>query len=417
MDTTLRYLLFIRLVVIGGQVVALIAMDRIFGVAVPWPAVSLILLLLAALTGGTWLLRSSTGRDQRLYLFHSSADIVALSALVYFTGGAFNPFISLFLLPIVFAAAAMPPASTAGITLLAGTCYTALMFIQPAAPQVDVHLHGHLQGDAGRFDLHVWGMWYGFVLSAVCVALFVARIARRQRVRDRELADLREAALENERMLALGTLAAGTAHELGTPLSTIAILAGELAETAVRPVDRDQLRRLQQQVARCKEILSRMAAGAGNLRAESGQRVDLANYLETLVADWHQRRPEVHLAQIWNGQRPAPSIVADRVIGQAIVNVLDNAADAASRQVTVRGTWDEHAFELAVDDDGEGIAPDIRARIGREALTTKADGMGIGLLLSRSIVERLGGTLALDVRPRMGTSARITLPLAPLSLA
>jgi len=404
MDATLRYLLFIRLVVIGGQVVALVAMARVFGVVVPWPAVSAILALLATLTAATWW-RWHSGRW--LYLVHTSADIAALSALVYFTGGAFNPFISLFLLPIVFAAAAMPPAQTAGVTLLAGGCYTLLMFVQP----VERHVHG----PASSFDLHVWGMWYGFILSAVSVALFVARIARRQRASDRELATLREVALENERMLALGTLAAGTAHELGTPLATIAILAGELVDTLDEPVARAQAQQLQQQVARCKDILAGMSAGAGNLKADGGQRVDVAAWLETLVQEWHQRRPEVLLKVDWHGPRPAPRIVADRVIGQAIVNVLDNAADAAARHVEVRGSWNDDAFELAVDDDGSGIAPDIRARIGHEALTTKRDGMGIGLLLARTILERLGGGLALDARPRRGTRARITLPLAAIS--
>ena len=117
MDHTLRYLLLIRLVVIGGQIVALAAMDFLFGVAVPWLAVSLVLALLAVFTARSWqrLGRAALATDQRHYLVQSLADIAALSALIYLTGGAFNPFVSLFLVPIIFAAAAMPLADMTGI--------------------------------------------------------------------------------------------------------------------------------------------------------------------------------------------------------------------------------------------------------------------------------------------------------------
>ena len=205
MDHTLRYLLLIRLVVIGGQILALAAMDRLFNVAVPWLPVSLVLALLAAFTVASWrrLSHRAVAAHEPHTLAQSVADIVALSALIYLTGGALNPFVSLFLLPIVFAAAAMPPAYMTGIALLAIGAYTGLMLL--ALPE----RHAHAM--AGRFDLHVWGMWYGFILSALCVGLFVARLSRRLRSRDRELAGLREEALAAERLMALATLDPRTA--------------------------------------------------------------------------------------------------------------------------------------------------------------------------------------------------------------
>ena len=205
MDHTLRYLLLIRLVVIGGQILALAAMDRLFNVAVPWLPVSLVLALLAAFTVASWrrLSHRAVAAHEPHTLAQSVADIVALSALIYLTGGALNPFVSLFLLPIVFAAAAMPLAYMTGIALLAIGAYTGLMLL--ALPE----RHAHAM--AGRFDLHVWGMWYGFILSALCVGLFVARLSRRLRSRDRELAGLREEALAAERPMALATLDPQTA--------------------------------------------------------------------------------------------------------------------------------------------------------------------------------------------------------------
>ena len=394
--------------VIGGQIVALAAMDLLFGVAVPWLAVSLVLALLAVCTVRSWqrLGRAALATDQRHYLLQSLADIAALSALIYLTGGAFNPFVSLFLVPIAFATAAMPLAHMTGIALTAIGAYTGLMLLALPAR--------HAHAVAGRFDLHVWGMWYGFILSALCVGLFVARLSRRLRGRDQELAALREEALTTERLMALGTLAAATAHELGTPLATIALAAGEL-EHLIQDADaRIELTRLREQVARCRDILARMSAGAGAVQADSGHRIAIDQYLDTIVAEWRQRRPAVQVRLVCAGLLPPPAIVADRVITQAIVNVLDNAADASARRIDIDGHWSAAQLQLDIRDDGTGIAPELRARLGREAVTTKRAGMGIGLLLSHAILERLGGALVLDALAPAGTHARITLPLASL---
>lgn len=409
-DQTLRHLLLIRLVVIGGQLLALVVMHRAFGVAVPWAGVGLVLAPLAAFTAWSWRRLSVARGGQRQALLQSLVDIAALSALIHLTGGAVNPFVSLFLLPIVFAAAAMPLAYLAGIATVAIAAYTGLMLFSLPEPT-------HVHAVAGRFDLHVWGMWYGFILSAACVGLFVARLSRRLRARDRELAVLREEALAAERVMALGALAAGTAHELGTPLATIGLAAEELEQEVTTPAAQAQLTRLREQVRRCREILTRISAAAGATPAAGGRVVALDAYLDQLIAEWRQRRPEVRLAFRRDGSAPPPAILADRVITQAIVNVLDNAAEAQAREVAVVARWDANELCLEIDDDGVGIANELAPRLGREAVSTKREGMGIGLLLSRAILERLGGVLALDRGEPRGTRAHIRLPLAALTVA
>ncbi|MGE0486485.1 MAG: ATP-binding protein [Gammaproteobacteria bacterium] len=410
MDHILRYLLLVRLVVIGGQYLALVVMDRLFGTPLPWGAINTVLVVMALFTAASWMRGrgGSAAPSGRVYLVQLLADVAALSALVYFTGGAFNPFISLFLLPIVFAAAALPRPATAAVALIAVACYTALMLVPAPQPHAQ-------HAAAGSFSLHVWGMWYGFILSAVCVALFVAGLARHLRRRDHELATLREEALAAERFLALGTLAAGTAHELGTPLSTMAILAGEIERGAGEAEIRAQAATLRAQLGRCKEILNRMSTTAGSLRASDGEAVAVDAFVERVVGEWRHRHPEVAIGFVHGGSAPVPAIVADRVLTQAIVNVLDNAAQAAGSRVDIDGQWSAEELVLTVADDGPGIDATLGARLGREAVTTKQDGMGIGVLLARTIIERLGGALVLEPGAARGTLARIVIPITPLS--
>jgi len=330
-------------------------------------------------------------------------DIAALGALVAVTGGAFNPFVSLFLLPIVFAAATMAGPALAGVAVVATGAYSGLLLLEADS----VH-----QTHVANVDMHIWGMWYGFLLSTVCVALFVARLSRRLRDHDRELARLREDALATERLLALGTLAAGTAHELGTPLATLAVVADELDVESDACERAALVAQMHAQIERCRAILSEMAAVAGNRNASTGHAVAVATWLDQIVSGWRERHPEIDVHYVRSGARA--TIVADRVVAQAIVNVLDNAGEAAARGVQIEGHWTARELELDIRDDGTGISAEVAARLGREILTTKPRGLGIGVMLARNIVERLGGELRIARGAEHGTHAHIRVPLFAL---
>ena len=196
---------------------------------------------------------------------HLFSDVLILAALLYFTGGSTNPFVSLFLLPLTLAAAALPGRYTWAIATAAVICYSFLMVWYFPIP----HQHGI------NFNLHVLGMWFGFVLSAILISYFAVKMSATLRERDRALALARENALRDERLVSLGTLAAGAAHELGTPLATMAVLAKDLeSECAGRPGVAEPFQVLRGQIARCKDILSQLAVSAGQARAEAGR--DLA---------------------------------------------------------------------------------------------------------------------------------------------
>jgi two-component system sensor histidine kinase RegB len=336
-------------------------------------------------------------------------DVVVLSCLLYLSGGSANPFVSLYLLPLVVAAVTLRPGyawALAGITV---SCYGMLFFVHRP-------LQGLNEGHSG-FHLHLVGMWATFVLSAAVIAFFVTRMSAAIRLRDAKLARQKEEALRNERIVALATLAAGAAHELGTPLSTMAVLLSDLALD--RPRDtalQENLKTLRAQVDVCKQSITHMVAAAGEVRAEGGGAQPLDRFLNETIEHWRRIRPAVSLEQHLIGEQPVPYILSEQTLRQAIVNLLDNAADASPDSVELECGWDRAQLHLEIRDRGPGIAREGLARAGRSLYTTKAPGhgTGMGLLLAKATLERLGGHLSLIQREGGGMRTLLELPLASL---
>ena len=217
-----KRLFWLRNVSIAGQAAAVLVAQAVFAVELP-------LAVLAASIGALALLNIATamrlGRtaevsDQEVFL-QLCADVALLTASLYFTGGATNPFVSLYLLPLMIAATVLPARYTWAMAGMTVAAYSILMvWYQPLGQD-----HAH---HSNEFGLHVLGMWFNFIVSAMLIALFVARMAASIRARDRLLSAARERTLRDEQLVTLGTFAAGAAHELGTPLSTIAVLVREL---------------------------------------------------------------------------------------------------------------------------------------------------------------------------------------------
>jgi two-component system, sensor histidine kinase RegB len=287
--------------------------------------------------------------------FELLADVGCLTALLYLSGGSTNPFVSLYLLPLTIAAAALPARyawSMAGMTV---TCYTLLLFLfQPLGHDQSMH--------SNAFNLHILGMWITFLVSAVLIASFVTTKSASLRVRDRELAAARERALRDERVLALGTFAAGAAHELGTPLATIAVLSRELENDhcAVPGLSRD-LQLLRAQVDNCKRIITGLTTAAGQARAEHACRQNVRILLDEVLEKWALLRPEVKLAVTWHGVGAAPDIIGGETISQTLINILNNAADASPQEVEIEASWSTAALTIEVRDSGLGITEEISA--------------------------------------------------------
>src|SRR5688572_32945490 len=221
----LRLLVWLRMVAIGSQLVAIALAHYALDGPLPLRELGLAIGALAlwnVLNYGP--VHAQRDVQDAEVALHLAVDIVVFTAVLYFTGGPTNPFVSLYLVPISLAATSLP-ARFAWLTVtLCGIGYSALWWHNVPLPPVHARF-------GSEFDLHLAGMWVNFVIAAVLIVLFVGRMAWQVRQRDRELAAMRENALRDQQVVELGTLAAGTAHELNTPLSTLAILASELDET------------------------------------------------------------------------------------------------------------------------------------------------------------------------------------------
>ncbi len=408
----LRRLVVIRMIAILGE--AGLITGAAFGLGMHLPLGALygvvgVHLLLNILTW--WRTRTSGPVTSIEFFYQLCLDTIILLMLLYFAGGATNPFVSMLLLPLVVAAAILPRIHVLIMAGLVMTGYGLLMFTYHPTGSRDEH--GHMAAD---FDWHVTGMWFGFLLGVAVVVFFVLRMAESLRERDRVLAETRERALRDEHLVALGTLAAGAAHELGTPLSTMAVLSRDL-EQEYREGDPSlagRLSILRQQVDRCKDTLAMISASSGQLRAESGHRVALDVFLAEIVAEWRQRCPAASLEYRASGEQPAPRIISEQGLRQALITFLDNAAESSPQNVEMSCQWRASHLTIEIADRGEGMPQEFLQQVGKVGFTTKPEGHGLGLLLAHSIIQRLGGEVGVQERKGGGTLICVELALNKL---
>jgi two-component system sensor histidine kinase RegB len=395
-------LLAVRLSLIAGWAAGIVWLH--WGIHIPMPLLPMasVLALMGLFSLSTaWRLRLDVPATQMEFLAHLLADLTAFAVLVFFSGGVTNPFVSLMLVPIVIAAISLRPRWVWLLAAVAGAYYALLLFVyQPLAVADPVAAYG----------MHLGGMWFNFLISAGLIAFFVTRMHAALRARDHELSTLRERQLRNERIVALGTQAALAAHELATPLATIQTTAHELAgEFANDPDIGADCRLLEKQAQACKQILTQLAARA---RDTTSNALPLDVWLNELIERWQVLRPDAQITpELQVGQR---DFDPPEGLEQAILNVLNNAADATTAPVELSAAADGDALVIDIADRGPGFSPEQKAQAGRVLFSGKPGrGWGMGLALTHATLERLGGTLTLTERKGGGTRVRITLPWTP----
>lgn len=408
----LRRLVWLRSIAIPGTAVAVLVAGRVYGLPIRVAPLLTIVCVLALVNFWTFRRLRSAGAIPNVEFFtHMLIDVMGLTGILYYSGGSTNPFAYLYLLPLAISATVLPRRYTWAMAIITAVCYSFLLIYRVPLPPFD-----H-PGDSTGFAVHVIGMWLGFVLSVGLIAQFVLSMGESLREQQRDLSDARERALRDERVVAVATLAAGAAHELSTPLATMAVVTAELAEEYPReqyPKLHESLDLLRGQIRKCKESLSVISAagGAGRAEATRAQRVDA--FVRHAVAEVRRLRPGASIGVQVAGERPAPEIIVERTLNQALLNVLHNAVDASPRDVRVTCSWDDGRVRIEVQDHGPGISLKALQPGQAPSRSSKDGGLGLGLFLTHTALSHLGGDISFADAPGGGARVTMQLPLARL---
>ncbi|WP_277189267.1 ATP-binding protein [Caballeronia sp. BR00000012568055] len=401
----LGHLFWLRSFAIIGQLSTIAIVQIFYGAKLPLPAMLLVILLEMMFNGLTWL-RVARGRPEtNLELFGQMwVDLGALSALLFLSGGATNPFVTLYIPSLAIAAAVLPWSMMICLAVFAVACYALLSYN---------YVPLNIENPANLFDYFRTGLWVNFMVSVGLIGWFVARMSRGLRLRDAALADAQQRHLRDERAVALGVQAATVAHEMGTPLSTIAMLSEELRDSAAH--DRNlapyaaDFELLEQQMALCTSALARLRSRATG----PSTRQALDEWLASFIDQWRLRHPQVKFEQ--SEDTPPDVAIDDPVaVGQILTILLDNAARASSESVSLRVSTEmfERVSTVRFDicDRGAGIPPALRASLGASPVDSTQGGHGVGLYLAFASAARLGGSIELVAGEPRGTRAVLRLP-------
>jgi two-component system, sensor histidine kinase RegB len=407
---SLAWLLRLRWVAAALQAVTVVVSLALFRMKLPVGALALLVFATLGSNGLLEAWRRQAGHvPEAIVPAVMVFDVLVLTALLYFSGGPANPFSVLYLVNATIAALVLPLGWAWAIVALSSGSYALLFFEHVPVSELGAHMM-----EGGEFSLHLQGMWVAFTLAATVITYFVSRVARALGRREIELAEARDAAARNELLASLTTLAAGAAHELGTPLGTIAVAAGELgreleAIPSAAPL-LDDARLIREELARCRAILDRMSGRAGSDADEPPawtRPTDLFEAVKAAVGDVRSER--LVLAS-------QPNEVSVCVRGAALAQVLatlaNNALDASQGAVELHVDAGIERVRFSVRDAGAGMSADVLKHVGEPFFTTKAPGagMGLGVFLARAFAARSGGALRLESGPGRGTTAILELP-------
>lgn len=408
-DHIMRILL-LRAVGVVGQMTASAWVFYYLDLSLPLQPLAITLVILCLFSLATsFFLRGRSRVTEGTLFFQLMADVVFLTVVLYWTGGATNPFAWFLLVPQSLASSLLSYRYAWWMAFFTSLAYSLLIFFyQPL-------MYSHkMAGMEGQFSDHIMGMWIGFILSTHLMAYFVAGMADSLRKRNALLAAMNEQIFRGERLVALGSLAAGAAHELGTPLGTIDVLTHELARQAKKLNDTemvDKMSLIQGQIKRCKDVLSSITKTAGDDKYNTGQVQAVDQYVDNVLAQWQISHLDVMIEKHLIGPSPANKMVPELGLTHALINLLDNAAQASPEYVSITINWDDKDLFVTIEDKGKGMGKRELQQLGNPIASSKDMGLGIGIYLTKATIERMGGHINWENRVGGGISAMVRAPL------
>ncbi|MCA9151960.1 MAG: HAMP domain-containing histidine kinase [Planctomycetales bacterium] len=421
-----EWLWILRWVAVVGQLVTIGSVAALLPLGLVWKPLLIVV-------GGTaasnlllqqWLRQSkrSAGSAARVFCVRRmlvsvmAFDIVSLTALLYFAGGIANPFCVFYLVNLSLCAVILSERWSWVLTVISTACMVWLLLVRGDALPFDTLLNWPDGTRLANITLGQLGQLVATSACAMVIIHFVSRVTGQLALTEAELRRVERERSRSEKLEALGTLAGGAAHELATPLSTIAVVAREMMRQLdsmdVSAAFHDDVDLIRAEVDHCQTILQRMTGRAGQWMAEQRHTLTLPALIDYTLSELFQaNRIAVEMPAACSD---VSLTVPRESLAQALRGLLQNAIDASEgpQGVKLRAHCDARWIQLEIEDAGTGMAPEVLARAGEPFFTTKEPGrgMGLGLFLTRSVIERLGGTLSLDPNPTQGMTATVRLP-------
>ena len=409
----MRQLIQLRWIAVLGQVVTILAVHYLLGLKLPLAQMLMLVLLLAVFNTASILRLRTRSPVHHLELFAALLlDVIVLTAQLYFSGGIANPFVFLYLLQLTLAAMLLRTRTT---WLLVACAIGCLMFLALHSQPLTLNI-----GQSSTTNsLYLQGLLISFLLNAALLVVFITRISRNMRARDIRLAAMRQQAAEEEHIVRMGLLASGAAHELGTPLSTMAVILGDWQHNPAFAADSElaqEISEMQAQVLRCKSIVNGILLSAGEARGDTLTESTVHTFLQTLIDEWKALRQPGRL--VYDNQFGKDlTIISDTALKQMICNVLDNAMEASPDWIRVIVRRQADDLVLTVLDGGAGFDADILANLGKPYQSSKGrPGGGLGLFLSFNVARTLGGSIRAQNLMYGGASVTLTLPLSAITI-
>ena len=338
-------------------------------------------------------------------------DTVCLTVMLGLTGGPMNPFSLLYLVQITLSAVVLPKKWTWALGALSAACFGLLFPFHVPLAALEPH---HVQPGLSP---HLMGMWVAFLIAAMLITFFTGKVSDALRRREQEILVLHEQVAKNERLASLVTLAAGAAHELGTPLGTIAVVARDLERYAAKLTGSDAVledaKLIRAEVERCRVILERMSVRGAEPMGETARRVEVKDLLNGVLDRFSESQRQCLVLEV--NESNVAGILPEQATIQSLVALVQNALDANvdQRPVVISASRDDSHIRISIRDQGDGMSTDVLEHIAEPFFTTKepGKGMGLGTFLVRTFAERLGGRVLFDSVSGQGTTATLQLPL------
>jgi two-component system sensor histidine kinase RegB len=399
----LRYGLIVGLIVL----ILLVAFAAHVSLPLPWLGVPISAMLLSNLLLPHLIAGFGARRALGMTLI---LDVLALTALLALTGGPANPLTLLYLVQITLSAVVLSRAWTWSLGILS---ILGFGFLFPFhIPLLALEGHHPAQG----FSVHLYGMWIAFVAAALMITFFVGEVSEAMRRHERQSLELQIKLAKHQKLAAVGTLAAGAAHEMGTPLATVAVVAKDLERYAQQVIHDPSLAAdaatIRAEVDRCASILRAMSAQGPEFAGEFPTRIKVRALLDDLVLSLPSAvRDAVNASAAEDLEAYLPAETTRQVLTALVKNALD--ASALDRPVEILANISGDRLLFTVRDCGHGMTAEILAHLGEPFFTTKEPGrgMGLGTFLARVFAENLHGSLEFESAAGEGTTAILELPI------